>query len=717
MLNALRNFWFVRKLRVQLIILALAGGTAGLIAGLWLTASQASTIGAAVVALCSGSLTRKETAITERRSHSQQVASDLITDERGKLPQLRDITNPILIGVHPSIRSDVPTVDQSALPTYIPRDIDESLREALIQNKFTLLIGDSAAGKSRAGFEVALTAVPDTTFLCPRHPGGIDSVIRSLQVGKSYLVWLDDIERFLGPDGLTSAKLAQMIDRSGYRVKVIATMRSHEYDRFGDHVESSIDSDYGSWRDSRDAIRRAVKIRVNRMWSPTELSRAAPHRTDTRINRALTVAQRFGVAEVLAAGPQLVEAWHNACAPGVQPRGAAIVRAAVDVRRSGVHGAIPRQLLEDIHQNYLAKFGGDTLRPDPFDEGLSWALRPFSHSSVSMLTSAPGNTFMAFDYLVDALPHELIPDHTWNMTVQGVRPRQALDMGFIALLEARHDRAHTAFTIAAQAGILAAEAAQATVLGKNGKVSQAVTELRPIYDRRLTEFGERNPDTLDAHAHLAYWTLKSGDTTEAIRLLRSLFALRREILGHDHPDTLDTELRLANAIGHAGDPTTAAQDCRRLHPRYVAVLGADHIETLDVEARIASWTGRSGNYEQALALSTAVLRRRVEILGPEHADTLFTRGRIINWLAAVGRYREAYDEAAKLHADRERTLGSDHPHTLHTRRQIARLTARVKDAEKAHSVYASAVVDHVRVFGEGHPITQKLMSRARELQA
>jgi hypothetical protein len=90
----------------------------------------------------------------------------------------------------------------------------------------------------------------------------------------------------------------------------------------------------------------------------------------TASRKRSTTRTRFGVAEYLAAGPQLLAEWRDAWSPGQHPRGAALVAAAVDARRAGLHTPVAEALLRRLHEHYLTERGGSTLRPEPFEQPL-----------------------------------------------------------------------------------------------------------------------------------------------------------------------------------------------------------------------------------------------------------------------------------------------------------------------------------------------------------
>ncbi|MEU9146663.1 tetratricopeptide repeat protein [Streptomyces sp. NPDC048349] len=695
---------------MKFTIFALMGSAAGLIAGWWLPAAQAGLVGAAFLALSSGAAARNESQLSDRRHERERAATTLLSKHsRGTLPRVRDIRDPVLVGIHPYQHDLAEQPDRRwSAPPYIPRDIDADLHAAVRDGGFVLLVGESTAGKTRSAFEAARLLLPEYFLLSPRNRDGISSLLDALKIRRHYLIWLDDMERFLGPGGLTSSSLSSMLESGA---TIVATMRTPEYDRFGDHAESVIESaDYEVWRDGRDVVRQAKKIRIPRQWSPAERGRAQLHRNDRRINRALSASEAFGVAEVLAAGPELLEAWRNAWSPGSHPRGAALVLAAVDVRRAGMHEAVGVSLLVRLHEIYLRDRGGAQLRPEAMESALAWALRPFGHSGASMLVGEPGTGLRAFDYFLDTLNLEVIPDESWDLILTHATPRDALDMGMMALLDARHDRAASAFAVAARAGLAAADVAKAVIMGKTGHIDQAVTELQSIWEFRTRSLGRENRDTLDAHAKLAYLTLKQGRPAEALSLMRELLPLREAHLGAEHPETLDTRLNIANAIGRLGHPADAADQCRALLERFQRELGPDHINTLDVEARIAMWTGKSGRYAEAFDLTETLVSRRTLALGADHADTLYARGRAVTWLAAMELHADALERARKLLDDRRRVLGPDHLHTLHARRQVARLVDRTQGSASAMPVWRETLDEHVRILGPEHPLTQKVIA-------
>ena len=116
--------------------------------------------------------------------------------------RIRDISNPLLVGVHPAAPAG-PGRDR--VPVFVARDIMAGLREMLLRDRFVLLVGESASGKSRAAYEAIRELFPGGRLVAPP---GRDELPARLDVAMEHpgcVLWLDDLERFLGDGGLTRA--------------------------------------------------------------------------------------------------------------------------------------------------------------------------------------------------------------------------------------------------------------------------------------------------------------------------------------------------------------------------------------------------------------------------------------------------------------------------------------------------------------------------------
>ncbi|MEV0695687.1 tetratricopeptide repeat protein [Streptomyces sp. NPDC050388] len=309
-----------------------------------------------------------------------------------------------------------------------------------------LLAGESTAGKSRSAYEAARKELPGFRLL-HLSPNDLAVGLSKLRLGRQVVVWLDDLERYLGPSRLTSPRLRLL--RSMHAV-VLATIRAEEYAKFSSRLRYSADREqYELGLAGAEVIAQADHVvRIERHWSASERQRATLIQ-DTRISEALSRADEYGVCEFLAAGPDLFTEWLNGWAPGRNPRGAALVAAAVDCRRAGMYGPLPVSLLEELHGHYLRARGGARLRPESFEMALQWASQQVRATSSLLLPTEVENEYLPFDYLVDTLQRDPdaapLPEAVWRSVVSYVDDEGRFDVGTAAFDQMQFDVAEDIF--------------------------------------------------------------------------------------------------------------------------------------------------------------------------------------------------------------------------------------------------------------------------------
>lgn len=287
-----------------------------------------------------------------------------------------------------------------------------------------LLSGESTAGKSRAAYEAMPRLLPDHLLIAPATRESVTTIVDAVLENRRCVVWLDDIERFLGTPGLTAPTVTRVLASGAI---LLGTIRTAELDRFRARRESELDtSQRDSWRTAREVLQLAVEIPVPRRWSTRELAGARAQTADRRIQSALTLTDKFGLAELLADGPELVRDWRDAWRPGGHPRGAALVTAAVDCRWAALHDPVPFDLLTQLAGHYLAARGGAALRPAPLDQALTWATEPARGASSLLLPTGQQDHYQAFDYLID-LPAGPVPLPVWMTLIEWCDPEQGSD--------------------------------------------------------------------------------------------------------------------------------------------------------------------------------------------------------------------------------------------------------------------------------------------------
>ncbi|SFP01018.1 hypothetical protein SAMN02982918_1187, partial [Saccharomonospora viridis] len=185
------------------------------------------------------------------------------------------------------------------------------------------------------------------------------------------MVWLDDLERFLGDGRLSTTVVDKILAGDGHHRVMVATIRSEELSRLKDEADR-LD-------ERRRVLDQAATIQLGETFTATELGRAEKLRQDPRIDDALRNASGH-VTEYLVAGPELVQRLDNASA--TQPRGVALVAAAIDCRRAGWIGPLSTQLVEKLHTDHL----NPRYSPETLGQAWEWATTPIPRTATALLT-------------------------------------------------------------------------------------------------------------------------------------------------------------------------------------------------------------------------------------------------------------------------------------------------------------------------------------------
>ncbi|WHM41113.1 tetratricopeptide repeat protein [Streptomyces sp. BPTC-684] len=403
-----------------------------------------------------------------------------------------------------------------AVPPYVARDVDAVLRARLTQaaqrGGLVLVLGESTAGKTRVAHHAVRRCEVLGGYRVLAPDTGPDLVVAVEVVAATAvrcLVWLDDLERFLTPDGLEAGILAELVR---LRTPVLATMQLRHYDNFYPRTgETPLEGPIGPDPSGTGArvLKQIEPLHLQRRWSPEELARAQEC-DDPRIIDAVTHHGPYGVAEYLAAGPALLTEWRHATRPGGHPRGASLVAAAVDLARTGLRPPYPTSLLTTLHHHYLPD--DPLLRPEPLDEALAWTGRlRYGATSLLLPTSDPG-AWNVFDYLPDhttsrvadevwqaALDHATddndrftigvhawdtaphIADDAWRPLVPHV-PGAAFHLAYLLDQEGRSEEAEQMYRQAMDAGEAGAKFNLAVLLTNTDRNEEAEQLYRPAID-------------------------------------------------------------------------------------------------------------------------------------------------------------------------------------------------------------------------------------------
>jgi hypothetical protein len=527
--------WRRYRSRLRLLTLAVAGATAGLLVSVWIPDGRAAILGGAVTAVLTALMLGVQAQWRQRSDVIRQLPAALeISSVKGQMPLVSELSDPIAVGVHPAEAIEVNRAI-NRVPAYITRDIEPDLHAALRRSDFVLVVGESTAGKTRVAFEAIRLLQSNCRFVAPSSRDAIPGLLDSLSEAGDYVVWLDDLERFLGPSGLTLSVLGRITSQP-VRTVVLATMRSHEFDRYRDRVEGElIGPDRDVWREGRAVLRQAQVIHLDRRWSEQEQLRAQAYKADRRLARALDIAADYGIAETLAAGPELAETWMLGWTPNHHPRGAALVAAAVDARRVGYHRPLPLTLLQRMHEGYLIERGGSKLRPESMQEALLWATTPtFPNGANSLLIGSPDEGYLAFDYLIDLQPADTIPGSAWSTLVESVSSVDAYIIAEHAVRAGYFDRSIIAYRWAAEHGNMVAEAVLKDLGMPIRPPEESLTRALEYLQNVQKEYGPDHQNSFVAEQSVISMTMYTGRYDHALVLLENMLERSERVLGPAH---------------------------------------------------------------------------------------------------------------------------------------------------------------------------------------
>nr|WP_246273737.1 tetratricopeptide repeat protein [Phytohabitans houttuyneae] len=417
----------------------------------------------------------------------------------------------IRLGVKPAVGSRLGAA--SALPTYVERDFDGDLRWLIAQGGFVCLHGPAASGKTRSAVEAVRSLRRGHRLFAPDGPAALRTFAEVRP--SNAVVWLDDLERFLGPGGLDTPLFQRLCSPSHHDVVVIATIRDAELSRRAE-VPRLRDHDAPEAADMGARLLAQIDRR--------RLIAVSSHLTEAERDRARSVADdavrdalggEYGFGESLAAGPALLERWSFG-EGALFEVGRAVISAAVDCRRAGWVDPVPSSVLEALHSGYLHQSWRKRGDLPSLDAALEWASRPVMGAS-SCLLPLVGRTYQASDYLHDRtavgdgpIGSAQVPDEVWRVLSEVADDDQLVRIGLAADQAQRPDIGERTWRIGADRGHPWAMMKLGMRLASIGRVDEGEQWLRRSVDAGCTP-------TLGP---LGYLLMSRGETGEAELLLR-----------------------------------------------------------------------------------------------------------------------------------------------------------------------------------------------------
>lgn len=275
-------------------------------------------------------------------------------------------------------------------------------------------------GKTRMAARVVGELFPERVIFIPDGKKAIAELDAADIVLKDAVIWLDDLDRLIGSDGISAGMLRRLAAAENI---IVATVRATEYDAYKPTDQLK--------RPEWDVILEFERIIVEPTLSELEERRLADAVPDGPTRDRI---RQVGVGEYVGAAEQIVDQLR--VGPSVNPVGYALVCGAADWRRAGMTRPVPTPLLAELAKPHARtpRVLTGIAQPDTFSAGLVWATRTIN-PTVALLELA-GDGYEVFDFALDQLAERSDPieAETWHLVMEQATPKELLSIGYAAYL-------------------------------------------------------------------------------------------------------------------------------------------------------------------------------------------------------------------------------------------------------------------------------------------
>ena len=479
------------------------------------------------------------------------------------------------------------------LPPYVPRHVDGKLEQAVTSGGFILVVGASKSGKSRSAFEVLRRTRPDARLIVPAEgrptPGRLAN-LKDVVDWDGSVLWLDDLDRYLGPNGL-DLKVLDKFFRCDPPVTIVATLSSKRRQRL-----LKAEGEVG--RGARIVLSRGRLVMVPRLLTGSEQTAARslyPHED-------FDFAAR-GIGEQLVAAPLLEQKYDDGF--DSDPEGWCVVQAAIDCRRVGHEAAVPEQLLRELFGLYLFAYRLDLeATEDAWQAGLGWAKSPVAGNVALLLPGRIDNSlgYRAFGHIFEYVDRQVerpaIPRFMWDFAIDNATRQGLVDVGIEALTRQERAIAKQAFrraeTTEEDEHADEAQAWAAVLLGEtefeDGNLEAAMRHFEAAIESHIADVADI------AKMNLGAALIFTGDLKRARSLLEAA-------LGSGDAEVVPM------AQVNLGALALREGDLDRAHSLLEAALGAGDAQVVPMaQANLGALALREGDLERARSLLETALK-------------------------------------------------------------------------------------------------------------
>ena len=262
---------------------------------------------------------------------------------------------------------------------YVRRDAHDKLHDFLKDRTPVLVEGPSMAGKTRLVVQVLREAWPDARVLFPKGEDDVEKLLKKWRRPiRGAIIFLDELERFLGKEEFTLGVLNTWIDDS---CTVVATTTRMNYTRW----RTELDSKFPGW----EIVNRFHSLPLEADLSDDELESVR----NTKYAKDLASIEQLGLGRVLGRAEDIRRRFTSAL-DSHQGR-AGLVKAAVDWSRVGLGAASKQALL------ILARAYDDDLWEEPdWEAEWSWVIGETATDAPLVLRTGK-DSWEALDLIVE----------------------------------------------------------------------------------------------------------------------------------------------------------------------------------------------------------------------------------------------------------------------------------------------------------------------------
>jgi len=529
---------------------------------------------------------------------------------------------------------------------YVRRDAHDKLHDFLKDRTPVLVEGPSMAGKTRLVVEVLREEWPDARVLFPKSEDDVEKMLKNWRRPvRGTIIFLDELERFLGKEEFTLGVLNTWIDDS---CTVVATTTRMNYTRW----RAELDSKFPGW----EIVNRFHTLPLEADLSDDELESVR----NTKYAKDLASIEQLGLGRVLGRAEDIRRRFTSALASH-QGR-AGLVKAAVDWSRVGLGSASKEALLT------LAKAYDEDLWEDPdWESEWSWVIGKTTDAPLVLRTGK--DSWEALDLIAE--------EADWSLTETTLRtmatcPHTALQAVILVFemhsnnILARDTATETLTQEAADLlqKISSINPTNANILGNYAlflkNIRQDYDRAEEIYEQAL-EADPNNTDNLDFYAFFLTTIRHNHDRAEEIY---------KQALKADPNNTtnLGNYAVFLTEIRHNYDRAEEIyKQAIEADPNYAAILGSYALFLTDIRQ---DYDRAEEYYERALKAD------------PNNATNLG------NYAVFLTEIRHNYDHAEELY---ERALKADPNNTNLLGSYAVFLTDIRQDYDRAEEYYEQAI--------------------------